>query len=691
MDDHEENISFKSFQLDTRLLRALEKHGFHYATPIQREAIPLALHGKDLLIRAKTGSGKTLVYLVPILDRLLHHEIVDKMVVGDDANANGIRGGNHERVNNDVETIMNNDDGGRNGPKVLILVPTRDLCEQVDEVVRKLISYCSRRIRCVTLNGDMTTSSHHLERARLVERPDLVISTPGRLLMYLQEGSDNAVDFKQSLRFLVIDEADLMFSFGYGEDVRCIVEKYLPRIFQSFLVSATLNTEIDQLKRWILHTPAILKLEEYEMTVNDEPSIIDTTTIKDDKGTNSNRMTMDIDGGNLRQRQLEQYSIIYEQEEDRYVMIYAIMKLKLVPGKTLFFVDHIEQAYRLKLFLEQFSIRSCVLNAELPHISRHHTIQEFNRGVHEYLIATDGAISADNAKPRTAKTSSSVQDPIHSNSIYENNGDEETINSLGEETTIDTSMEKSSAVHSKLSQKRRSKRTAAEIDYGLARGIDFQNVVNVINFDTPTSIDSYIHRIGRTARGKASGRAITFVLAKNREMFRCHIEEPFLASNPIRPFAFRMNEIEGFRYRVNDARRAITRVAIKEARWNDYRIELLNSEKLKAHFKQHPEDLHLLKHDKVLQHPARIQAHLKHIPDYLIPTDLSTSSSAHHGRGSSTVERIRPGVDSDSSKSRKLGSMAESSSKRRRLRKCRDDPLKNFRFSRPTSSGKVSS
>jgi ATP-dependent RNA helicase DDX56/DBP9 len=76
-------------------------------------------------------------------------------------------------------------------------------------------------------------------------------------------------------------------------------------------------------------------------------------------------------------------------EADKFLLTYVILKLKLIKGKCILFVNDVERSYRLKLFLEQFSIKSCVLNSELPLNSRYHTVQEFNKGVYEYIIATD--------------------------------------------------------------------------------------------------------------------------------------------------------------------------------------------------------------------------------------------------------------------------------------------------------------
>jgi len=224
----------------------------------------------------------------------------------------------------------------------------------------------------------------------------------------------------------------------------------------------------------------------------------------------------------------------------------------------------------LKLFLEQFSIKSCVLNSELPHNSRCHIVDEFNRGIYDYIVATDEVLELQPGK--------------------------------------------------KKGQQHRRKR---DKEYSVSRGIDFQGVENVVNFDLPPSPDAYVHRVGRTARGFDYGTALTFVcpgeedrLALVEERLRGHG-----AGVVVKPYKFQMSEIEGFRYRVFDALRSVTKASVKEARLKEIRTELLNSERLKTHFEDNPRDLQVLRHDKVLQ-PTRVHPHLKHVPSYLVPKAL---------------------------------------------------------------------
>jgi ATP-dependent RNA helicase DDX56/DBP9 len=116
----------------------------------------------------------------------------------------------------------------------VILVPTRDLAEQVHAVTKQLLYYCAKDIQCVNIAGDQSTQSIKL---LLADSPDIVISTPSRLLSCLEAGQ---VELRSHLKSFVIDEADLVLSFGYEDDIKSIMT-HMPRAYQSFLMSATLT------------------------------------------------------------------------------------------------------------------------------------------------------------------------------------------------------------------------------------------------------------------------------------------------------------------------------------------------------------------------------------------------------------------------------------------------------------------
>lgn len=306
VDAETSDVSFAELGLDDRLLQAVASLGWAAPTLIQEHAIREALSGRDILARARTGSGKTGAYALPLLQTILAgKDSVDA--------ASAVRG--------------------------LVLVPTKELTQQAVSNLQDLARHCSRSVSVLPLTASDKTDK--AQRAALKAKPDIVVGTPTAILHHLTAKS---LRVKDSLRTLVIDEADLVFSFGYEEHLRELLS-HIPSIRQTMLMSATLNTDVDALKSLVLRSPAVLKLEE-----------------------------SDLPG----KKQLSQYTVQCE-EDDKYLIVYALLKLRLVRGKTLIFVGSVNGCYKLKLFLEQFSIRACVLNSELPVNSRQHVVQQFNK------------------------------------------------------------------------------------------------------------------------------------------------------------------------------------------------------------------------------------------------------------------------------------------------------------------------
>ncbi|KAG6890082.1 hypothetical protein C0995_012031 [Termitomyces sp. Mi166 len=596
--------AFASFShlLDARLLRALADAGFARPTLVQAKAIPLAIEGRDILARARTGSGKTAAYCVPVTQKILS-----------------------------AKSSLPAEDPARQATRGLILVPTRELSEQVSAYLRGLLTYCEPD---VTILNVSTGTTAHLQRILLSDKPDIVIATPSRALVLLQSKALSA----SSLESLVIDEADLILSYGHDEDIRQIFNgSFLPKVYQSFLMSATMTEDVELLKGLILRNPAILKLEEDE----DEAA------------------------------HLSQYAVKCS-EVDKFLLTYVILKLKLIKGKCIIFVNGVDRSYRLKLFFEQFSIKSCVLNSELPLNSRrvsnrptslrYHTVQEFNKGVYDYIIATDesGAIEQDTDEEDQTDDEGAAEDfsltqrePVLT--------DEEPSAKPPEDPSKPSSSSrkrKRAGSHvpepSSKSRKRKHRKTNDK-EYGVTRGVDFVDVACVLNFDLPTTSRSYTHRVGRTARAGRTGMALSFVVphdqwgknkvvgclasAKGDEGVFAKIEkEQGARGSKIKEYNFDMKQVEAFRYRMEDALRSVTRSAIKEARIKELKAEILNSDKLKAHFEDNPLDLEFLRHDKPL-HPTRIQSHMKHVPKYLLPKIAAVPGTVHGDE----VETSKPG------------------------------------------------
>ncbi|KAI9250015.1 P-loop containing nucleoside triphosphate hydrolase protein, partial [Sporodiniella umbellata] len=554
------DLSFATFDFDPRLSKAIAQLDFTRPTPVQAQAIPLALAGKDILARARTGSGKTAAYALPIVQKILTQKELSTPAI-----------------------------------KALILVPTRELAEQVTGHIQKLLMY-SPTLKVVNLAGTMTAQ---MQRPLLLEKPDILVSTPSKALVNLETGNMSL----DTLENLVIDEADLVLSFGYTDDLRKILT-HLPKIYQTFLMSATFTQEIQELTTLVLRKPAVLSLEEEEANT------------------------------------LMQY-VVECSESDKFLYTFVMIKLKLIKGKILLFVNDIDRCYKLKLFLEQFSIKSCVLNSELPLNSRYHIVEEFNRGIYDYLIATDES---------ELKGEQDSED------------EKEEAEEQGEET------EKTA---------KKSKKVKKDKEYGVARGVDFQGVTAVINFDFPGSAKAYTHRVGRTARGGNQGMSLSFVVTQEHvedkkdvsrgrgvhdEVVYGRVKQQQEAKNAeIKPYTFEKKNVAGFKYRVEDALKAVNKVAIKEARVKEIKREIMNSEKLKAHFEDKPKDLEFLRHDNALQ-PAKVQNHLKHIPSYLMPRITVPTAMANIGD-----------VPFKSEKRKRKGNFKPGFNKKRK------DPLKSIR------------
>ncbi|KAJ7186685.1 DEAD-domain-containing protein [Mycena filopes] len=564
--------TFASFShiLDTRILRALADLGFARPTLVQAKAIPLALESRDILARARTGSGKTAAYCVPVVQKIL---------------------GAKSAVD------------AAHATRALILVPTRELSEQVASYLRGLLAYCEDEVVISNVASGTTT---HLQRTLLSDKPDIVIATPSRALALMQ----SKALIVSSLESLVIDEADLILSYGHDEDVRQIFSgAFLPKVYQSFLMSATMTEDVEMLKGLTLRNPAILRLEEDE-----------------DEAAN-----------------LSQYAVRCS-EADKFLLTYVILKLKLIKGKCILFVNDVERSYRLKLFLEQFSIKSCVLNSELPLNSRYHTVQEFNKGVYEYIIATDESGGGElDSEGEGEGEEEDVEE--------EEEAQEEFVSAQREAPSAPTPTPTPSASAAKkrkrsaspppapVSKKHKGKKSNSKAakEYGVTRGVDFVDVACVLNFDLPGSARAYTHRVGRTARAGRTGMALSFVSTgagvgaagkhvkaeSERErsdagVFARIEREQGARGSKVQEYHFDMKQVEAFRYRMEDALRSVTRSAVREARVGQLKTEILNSDKLKAHFEDNPLDLEFLRHDKPL-HPTRVQPHMKHVPKYLLP------------------------------------------------------------------------
>ncbi len=211
-------MTFTSFGLSKALLRAVAEQGYAAPTPIQTQAIPAVLDGRDLLAAAQTGTGKTAAFTLPLLQRLTGE-------VGSDRWPDG-------------------------APRALILVPTRELAAQVGESVRLYGRYTG--IRTATVFGGVGLQA---QAAAVRRGADLLIATPGRLLDLVSQRHANLA----RIEFLVLDEADRMLDMGFIHDIRRLLGM-LPKVRQNLLFSATFSDDIRTLAAGLLHRPLTIEV-----------------------------------------------------------------------------------------------------------------------------------------------------------------------------------------------------------------------------------------------------------------------------------------------------------------------------------------------------------------------------------------------------------------------------------------------
>ncbi len=201
-------------QLHERLIKAMEAMGFSEPTPVQQEAIPLAVQGKDLRVIAQTGSGKTAAFVLPVLHRLLQES------------------------------------KPRTATRALILLPTRELAQQTLQQVELLAQFTFIKAALITGGEDFKK-----QMAALRKNPDIVIGTPGRLLEHL---TAKYLEL-QDIEALVLDEADRMLDMGFSEDVLQLVNA-CNTDRQTLLFSATSNSALFELAASVMREPQVLRL-----------------------------------------------------------------------------------------------------------------------------------------------------------------------------------------------------------------------------------------------------------------------------------------------------------------------------------------------------------------------------------------------------------------------------------------------
>ncbi len=353
-------MPFSKLGLDDRLVQGILATGYTAPTAIQSRAIPLAVAGRDIIGCAQTGTGKTAAFVLPMLNHFLQHAASHK--------GHPTRG--------------------------LVLTPTRELAQQVDEFITGYGRFAS--LQSIAIFGGVNMES---QIKRLRRGVDIVAATPGRLLDHMNR---RTVDLSH-VEILVIDEADRMFDMGFIQDVRKIISR-VPAKRQTMLFSATMSPEVRSLVASIQTNPEMIDIGERRKPVE---------TVKQHFYSSPQESKIDL-----------LFHILQSKELD----------CVLVFSRTKHGADKISNR------LERSGVKAVAIHSNRTQAQRQRALAGFKQGQFRVMVATDIA----------------------------------------------------------------------------ARGIDVEGISHVVNFDTPTFAEDYIHRIGRTGRASATGDAITFV--SNQEL-----------------------------------------------------------------------------------------------------------------------------------------------------------------------------
>jgi ATP-dependent RNA helicase RhlE len=347
---YESKHKFADFPFGAQLHHNIASKGYETPSAIQDQAIPFIIEGKDVIGLANTGTGKTAAFLLPIIER-----------------QSGI-------------TLR---------PSVLIVAPTRELAQQIDEQFREFS-------KGLNLYSTLIVGGVNIDRQirDLKRRPHIIIGTPGRLKDLMQR---RVLQLK-NMTTLVLDEADRMLDMGFLPDIRQIVNE-MPAERQTLFFSATITPDISALVNTFLKDPETVSVRTTETAEHVEQDVIEVR----DKA-----------------HKLEVLTDMLSNKEYEKVLVF---------GETKFGVQ------RLSDHLDNSGIPSAAIHGNKNQSQRQRALKQFKDERVRVLVATDVA----------------------------------------------------------------------------ARGLDIPNVTHVINFDTPQTYEDYVHRIGRTGRGGASGRAHTFI------------------------------------------------------------------------------------------------------------------------------------------------------------------------------------
>ena len=300
---HIRQMPFNGLGLSDSLLKTLDELGFEKPTPVQEKSIPLILKGKDIIASAQTGTGKTAAFGLPTLDRL------------------------------------------ESGKRIqcLILEPTRELAQQVEEALKSYSKYLDTRIGVVY--GGV---KYGRQRDMLEKGVDILVATPGRLLDHIGQ---KTISLK-NVQVLILDEVDRMLDMGFLPDVSRLI-KMCPKDRQTLFFSATLPTAIKTMMKWVLKDPEIVEI-----------------------------------GRNRSAAETVTHAFYPVVEQQKYKLLIALLE-KTHFESVLIFTRTKLNADFISRRLEKLNHSVAVLHSDRSQSERNAALKGFKDGKHEVLVATD--------------------------------------------------------------------------------------------------------------------------------------------------------------------------------------------------------------------------------------------------------------------------------------------------------------
>jgi len=302
-------MSFESLGLSHNIIRSVNKLGYLKPFPIQEQAVPVILQGKDLMGIAQTGSGKTACFVMPILEKLQNAEV---------------------KKDRHVE--------------VLVLVPTRELAIQIDEVFRAFTDHLKRDIRTMAVYGGVSINP----QMKGMFGVEVLIATPGRLLDLIEH---KAVSIS-SIKHLVIDEADKMFQLGFGEEMNKLFAM-MPVAKQTVLFSATLNDKVSEMKQRLSINPVVIEIKKEDVEIDN----------------------------------IEQLAYHVSPENKGPFLRYLIKEKNI--EKALIFVSSTRSADNLVEKLKKNKIKAVAIHSQKSQGARRNNLEEFKSSGAQILVTTD--------------------------------------------------------------------------------------------------------------------------------------------------------------------------------------------------------------------------------------------------------------------------------------------------------------